>query len=447
MLTIYGSGSGGRGYCDGVSRRNFLKIGALGVGGLGMNLAGLNRADAASGSKTDHKAVINIFLGGGPPHQDMWEIKTEAPKEVRGPFQPISTSVPGIQIGECFPKIAQIMDRSVVLRAVVGCEGRHDSFQCMTGWRHSELRAMGGFPAMGSVLHKLHGPVDQSVPPYVGMATAGVWRNPGTPGFLGPSFAPFVPNGQGLADMKLNGITTDRLEDRKKLLASVDQLRRSVDASGQLEGIDSYEQQAFDVLTSSKLVDALDLSKEDPKLRARYGDGKPYKYQYDGAATNNELILMARRLVQVGVRCVTLTFGRWDSHGDNEGLVRHHGTRIDQAVHALVTDLEERGMLDNVTVIVWGEFGRTPRINKSAGRDHWTQVSCAYMAGGGMKGGQAIGSTNRLGESAKTRPVHMQEIFATLYKNLGIDTSATTIQDPTGRPRYLTTMSPIAEVA
>jgi hypothetical protein len=416
------------------------------VGAAGLNLADIYRAEAARKSKHGHKAVINIFLGGGPPHQDMWEIKTEAPKEIRGPFQPISTNVPGIQIGECFPKIAQIMDKSAVLRAVVGCEGRHDSFQCMTGWRHSELRSIDGHPALGSVLHKLQGPVDKSVPPYVGMATAGVWRDPGRPGFLGPTYAPFKPEGQGLADMKLNGVTLDQLDDRKQLLAGVDRLRREADASGQLEALDSYEQRAFDVLASSRLVDALDLSKEDTEIRERYGTGKPYKYQYDGAATNNELILMARRLVEIGVRCVTLTFGRWDSHGDNEGLVRHHGVRIDQAVAALVTDLEERGMLDDVTVIVWGEFGRTPRINKGAGRDHWTQVSCAYMAGGGMKTGQAIGSTNRLGEHAHTRPVHVQEIFATLYKNLGFDTSVTTIQDPAGRPQYLSTMDPIAEL-
>jgi hypothetical protein len=446
MLTIFGSRPGRSNYCDGVNRRGFLKIGALGVGALGLNLADLCRADAVAGSTTSHKAVINIFLGGGPPHQDMWEIKTEAPKEIRGPFQPIATNVPGIQIGECFPKIAQIMDKSIVLRAVVGCEERHDSFQCFTGWRHSDLRSIGGQPSLGSVLHKLQGPVDMSVPPHVGMATEGVWKNPGKPGFLGPTFAPFVPNGQGLADMKLNGITTDRLNDRKQLLVSVDRLRREVDASGRLEGLDSYAQQAFNVLTSSKLVDALDLSKEDTKLRERYGDGKPYKYQYDGAATNNELVLTARRLVEVGVRCVTLTFGRWDSHGDNEGLVRHHGTRIDQAVHALVTDLEERGMLNDVTVLVWGEFGRTPRINKSAGRDHWPQVSCAYMAGGGMRGGQAIGSTNRLGEHAQTRPVHVQEIFSTVYQNLGINTGNTTINDPAGRPQYLTTMDPITEV-
>lgn len=446
MLTVIGSRPRRGGYCDGVNRRGFLKIGALGVGAFGLNLADIYRAEAAGSAKPSRKAIINIFLGGGPPHQDMWEIKTEAPKEIRGPFQPIATNVSGIQIGECFPKIAQIMDKSIVLRAVVGCEERHHSFQCMTGWRHAELRSMGGHPALGSVLHRLLGPVDKSVPPYVGMKTDGVWRDPGEPGFLGPTFAPFIPDGHGLADMKLAGITTDRLGNRKQLLSSVDRLRRDVDAGGQLEGVDSYAQQAFDVLTSSKLVDALDLSKEDPKIRERYGDGKPYQFQYDGAATDNELILMARRLVEVGVRCVTLTYGRWDSHGDNEGLVRHHGVRIDQAVHALVTDLEERGMLDDVTVLVWGEFGRTPRINDNAGRDHWPQVSCAYMAGGGMKGGQAIGSTNRLGEHAQTRPVHFQEIFATLYKNLGIDPRTTTLEDPAGRPQYLTTMEPIAEV-
>ena len=447
MLTIFGPRHDRSGYCDGVSRRGFLKIGALGVGACGLNLADLYRVDAASGTKTNHKAIINIFLGGGPPHQDMWEIKTEAPQEIRGPFQPIATNVPGIQIGECFPKIAQIMDKSIVLRAVVGCEGRHHSFQCMTGWRHAELRSMGGHPALGSVLHKLQGPVHKSVPPYVGMATDGVWKDPGMPGFLGPTYAPFKPEGQGLADMKLNGVTTAQLDNRKQLLTSLDRLRRETDVSGRLEALDSYEQQAFDVLTSSRLVDALDISQEDPDIRARYGDGKPYEYQYDGASTNNELILAARRLVEVGVRCVSLTYGRWDSHGNNEGMVRHHGVRIDQAVAALVTDLEERGMLNDVTVLVWGEFGRTPRINKSAGRDHWPQVSCAYMAGGGMRGGQAIGSTNRLGEHAKTRPVHVQEVFATLYNNLGIDTRFTTIVDPAGRPQYLSMMDPIAEVS
>jgi uncharacterized protein (DUF1501 family) len=201
--------------------------------------------------------------------------------------------------------------------------------------------------------------------------------------------------------------------------------------------MDSFTQAAFGVLTSSKLAEALDLSKEDPAVRAAYGDGKPYQFQYDGAPTVNDHLLMARRLVEVGVRCVTLTLGRWDSHGQNFALVRDHGGKLDQAVTALVADLEQRGMLNDVTVVVWGEFGRTPRINPGAGRDHWPQVSCALLAGGGMRTGQAIGSTNRLGEVAKDRPVHMQEIIATIYHNLGIDPRTTTFNDPAGRPQYL----------
>jgi uncharacterized protein (DUF1501 family) len=185
------------------------------------------------------------------------------------------------------------------------------------------------------------------------------------------------------------------------------------------------------------LLDALDISREPEKVRARYGDGKPYKFQYDGAPTVNEQLLVARRLVEAGVRVVTLSYGRWDSHGKNFDLVRDHGSKLDQCLTALIDDLDVRGMLNDVTVVVWGEFGRTPRINKDAGRDHWPQVSCAFMAGGGMKTGQAIGSTNRLGEYAKDRPVTFNEVFATLYHNLGIDPATTTINDPTGRPTHL----------
>jgi uncharacterized protein (DUF1501 family) len=238
-------------------------------------------------------------------------------------------------------------------------------------------------------------------------------------------------------DLTLNGVTLDRLQDRKTLLTSLDGLKRSADATGMMEGMDSFTQAAFGVLTSSGLSNALDLSKEPAEVRERYGDGKPYKYQYDGAPTCNEHILLARRLIESGVRSVTLSFGRWDSHGANFDLVRDHGSKLDQAVSALVEDLDERGMLDDVTILVWGEFGRTPRINKNAGRDHWPQVSCALMAGGGMKTGQVIGSTNRLGEHAATRPVDVQEIIGTTYHNLGIDPMTTTLPDPTGRPQFL----------
>jgi hypothetical protein len=437
MLTIFGQSSR---YCDGVSRRSFLKIGALGVGAGGFLLSDLYRTEARAGASSGHKSVINVFLGGGPPHQDMWEIKTEAPAEVRGEFKPIPTRVTGLQIGEVFPKIAAMMDKFVAIRSVVGATGGHDALQCTSGWERKSLASVGGRPSIGAAVAKLKGPVDPSVPPFVGLAALtkhAPWSDEGKPGFLGPAFAAFKPDGPGLRNLTLNGITVERLSDRRRLLASFDTLRRDVDASGAMAGMDASTERALGVLTSSRLLEALDINREDPRVRERYGNGMPYQYQFDGAPTVNDQLLLARRLVEAGVRCVTLTYGRWDSHSKNFDLVRDHGSKLDQGLSALVEDLQQRGMLDDVTVIAWGEFGRTPRINKSAGRDHWPQVSCALLAGGGMRTGQAIGATNRLGEFAKERPVHFQEIIATLYHNLGIDPSLATIVDPTGRPQHL----------
>jgi len=450
MLTIHGDG---RPMCDGGTRRQFLTIGGLSFGAGGLSLAGLLRAEESTARTTGvpqrHKALINVFLAGGPPHQDMWAIKTTAPAEIRGEFSPIATNVPGIQICEVFSKLAQRMDKAAIIRSVVGCKDRHESYQCMSGWLPDDLRALGGRPSIGSALAKIQGPVDPAVPPFVGLAqkTSHVpWSNSGEAGFLGAAYSAFKPDGPGMDNMKLNSISMDRLKDRRRLLTSLDTMRRDIDTSGIMQGMDAFEQRALDVLTSSKLLDALDLSKEDPKIVARYGDGKPYKYQYDGAPTCNDHLLLARRLIEAGVRVVSLSYGRWDSHGANFDLVRDHGSKLDQCLSALIDDLSERGMLDDVTVIVWGEFGRTPKINNGGGRDHWAQVSCAYMAGGGMKVGQAIGATNRLGEYATQRPVHIQEIIATLYHNLGVDVSAATITDPTGRPQYLVEHQPIREL-
>ncbi|HEV3447123.1 MAG TPA: DUF1501 domain-containing protein, partial [Gemmataceae bacterium] len=262
----------------------------------------------------------------------------------------------------------------------------------------------------------------------------------------GPAYAPFKPDGPGMADLTLRGISRNQLADRRRLLNSFDALRHDLDASGAMEGMDANTARALGVLTSSKLLEALDLNREPEVVRRRYGDGRPYQYQYDGSPTVNDHLLLARRLVEAGVRCVSLSYGRWDSHGKNFDLVRDHGAKLDQGVSALVEDLAFRGMLNDVTVIVWGEFGRTPRINKNAGRDHWPQVSCALLAGGGMRTGQAIGATNRLGEYAKERPVHFQEIFATLYQNLGIHPATTTITDPSGRPEHLVERQVIREL-
>lgn len=453
MLTLYGKA--GR-YCDGLSRRSFLTIGGLSFGAGGLGLADLLRAESlgtpSSGQSVSglgHKAVINVFLAGGPPHQDMWEIKTDAPAEVRGEFRPIATNVPGIQICEVFPRLASLMDKSAIIRSVVGCKDRHESSQCLSGWISTEMRTLGGRPSLGSAISKLHGAVDPSVPPYVGLAapTKHVpWSDAGTPGFLGTSFAPFKPDGPGMENMKLHDLPLERLQDRRQLLSSLDNLRRDIDASGTMASMDAFSQRAFDVLTSSKLLDALDLTQEDPKVVERYGDGRPYQYQYDGAPTCNDHLLIARRLVEAGARCVSLSYGRWDSHGQNFDLVRDHGGKLDQCLSALIEDLDQRGILADVTVVVWGEFGRTPKINAQAGRDHWSKVSCAFLAGGGIRAGQAIGATNRLGEYATERPVDIQEIIATLYHNLGINTATTALVDPTGRPQYLVEASPVSEL-
>ena len=441
MLTLL-NGSGpkpgrGSGFCDGVSRRNFLKIGALGMGGL--SLPGLLAAESASGITRSHKAVIMIFLPGGPSHQDMFDLKAEAPSEIRGEFKPISTSVPGIQICEHLPRLAKAMDRLALIRSMSDCSGDHDAYQCLTGRQMRNLPP-GGWPSMGSVVSKLQGPVNRSMPPFVGLSPKMGemrWARSGDPGFLGPSHAPFQPNkGGGKEDMILNGVTLDRLADRRALLQGFDQFRRDIDSSRMMEGVDTFNQQAFGILTSSKLLEALDVEREDPKVRNTYGKGDP-RNRDDGGPKLMEHFLVARRLVEAGARCVTLAFSRWDHHGDNFGALRQDLPLLDQGVSALIEDLRQRGLEKDVSVLVWGEFGRTPTINKDAGRDHWPRVSCALLAGGGMKTGQVIGATDRLGGEATERPVMFGEVFATLYHNLGIDVNKTTVTDLSGRPMFL----------
>jgi hypothetical protein len=445
MLTIYGREHR---YCDRISRRSFLRIGGFTFGGIAsLSLADLMRAEAATGKRSRHKAVINIFLAGGPPHQDMWDLKMDAPSEIRGEFKPISTNVPGIQICEVFPRMAKIMDRFAVIRSIVGSDGSHDGFQCLSGWSRNDRGSAGGFPSIGAVVSSLEGPIDRGVPPFVGLSGPTQhreWSEPGDPGYLGPAFAPFCPNAArggepsgGAEEIRLKGISLERLQSRRELLQALDSCRRTLETSRPVQAQQAATEAAFDVLTSSKLADALDLSRESPKVRERYGTGQPFQFQYDGAPTVNEHLLIARRLVEAGCRCVSLSYGRWDSHGDNFGLVRDHGAKLDQCLTALVEDLEERGMLEDVTVIAWGEFGRTPQINKEAGRDHWPAVNCAALAGGGMKTGKVIGSTDSIGAYVDERPVHLQEVVATIYHNLGIDVESTLLPDRAGRPQHL----------
>ncbi|MBC7855222.1 MAG: DUF1501 domain-containing protein [Pirellulaceae bacterium] len=446
MLSIYGQPQR---LCSGLSRREMLTIGALGVGGLA--LPDLLKAEAKQGLGKSRKAVIMIYLCGAPPHQDMFDLKMDAPAEIRGEFQPIPTSVPGIQICEHLPRLAKIMDKLVPIRTMVGSpNGSHDSFICYTG-RSFERQPPGGWPSLGSTLSKLQGATTPGIPPFVGLSPrAGhpPYGSPGHPGYLGTAHSAFRPNGEGQADLTLGGITVDRLGDRKHLLSGFDRLRREVDSSGKLDGLDAFTQQALGILTASKLAEALDVSKENPKIRERYGQGHPQNYG-DGAPRNQEHFLIARRLVEAGARCVTLNFGRWDFHSQNFSEFKNtHGPQFDQGMAALVQDLHERGLDQDVSVVAWGEFGRTPVINKDAGRDHWPQVGCALLAGGGMKMGQVIGATDRLGGEPVSRPVHFGEVLATLYQRLGIDANKTTVRDLSGRPQYLVDQhQPLPELA
>ena len=333
MLTILG-------------RRSFLKIGGFGFSALN----GINLFAGSNANKSD-KSIIHIFLAGGPSHLDTWDIKTEAPREIRGEFSAIDTAVSGIKIGECFPRIALKMDKISIIRSIVGCLDAHEPYQCLTGFEKRNMESVGGRPCIGSILSKVYGQRDLSVPSSVVLNEKTKhlpWSEGGHGGFLGSAYNPFNPNGNGMDDLILNGITLDRLQDRKLLLKSLDKLNNN-----KMNSLDSFRSAAFGVLTSSKLADALDISKESADVRLKYGDGKPFNYQYDGATTDNSKLLIARRLIEAGVRSVTLSYGRWDSHGNNFDLIRDHGGKLDICLSALISDLEDRGLLEKTLILVW----------------------------------------------------------------------------------------------
>ena len=442
MLTLTGRRQLGKSFCDGISRRNFLQIGTL--GGAGLSLPGLLKADAAAGNGRSQKSVIMIYLVGGPPHQDMFDLKPDAPKEIAGPWKPIETNVPGMEICEAFPMLAKIADKLVTIRSIVGSQAGHDAIQVFNGHDPKKPKPNGGWPQFGSAVAKVAGASHAAAPPFVSLCypcTHGPYNEPGS-GFLGSSYSPFRPMGPTKADMILNGVTVERLGDRRALLKSVDGFRRDADASLTMRGIDTFTEQAMGLLTSSKLADALDLSKEDPQIVERYGTGDPTKFMDgNGAPRVPQSLLVARRLIEAGARVVTLNYSKWDWHGGSYNTIFNREAEdfpvFDKCVSALVEDLHDRGLDKDCTVVVWGEFGRTPIISKQVGRDHWPRVNCALMAGGGMRTGQVIGATDRLGGEAVSRPVTFSEVYSTLYHNLGIDTKATTISDLSGRPQYL----------
>ena len=303
---------------------------------------------------------------------------------------------------------------------------------------------VGGWPTPGAVASKLLGPLHPSVPPYVSLCytcTHGPYNEP-SPGFLGVPHSPFRPLGPGRADLVLNGITHDRLGDRALLRKSRDRFRREADTTGMMDGHDAFTRQALGVLTSSRLANALDISQESEATRARYGKGNT-KVMIDGngAPRVPQSFLSARRLIEAGARIVTVNYSKWDWHGASYGTIfnrqREDHPVLDKALTALMEDLEQRGLLEDTLVGVWGEFGRTPKINKGVGRDHWPRVSFALLGGGSSNHGQVIGATDRLAGEPVARPVKFSELFATLYNHLGLDVSTATGDDFQGRPHYL----------
>ena len=471
MFTLNG-GSGLR--CKGIQRRSFLKAGALGFGAL--TLADVLRGEAAAGIRSSNKALINIHLDGGPPQMDLIDPKPNAPSEIRGEFNSIRTKIPGLHLTELLPRLAAHADKYVFLRSLVGADEKHDAFQCQSGFKEKELVGVGGRPAMGCALNQLLDKSGDTAPGFVDLLQGRPFvRNSARPGFLGLTNGAYRPDISQMFPLALStgmqaelnkqsygrsdslalspGLTVDRLRNRVALQQSLDTLRRDLDASGSMAALDKFTQLSLGILTSGKFADAMDLSKEDPKVLDRYTP-RIVAPEWTGVIGDTmespkaaQKFLLARRLIEAGVRCVSLSIGDFDTHEANFPRIRYLGPLLDHALDTLVTDLDERGMLNDVMIIVWGEFGRSPRISANGGREHWPQVSMGIMAGGGLKTGQVIGSTDRYAAEAASRPVHYQDVFATLYRHLGIDARGTTIMDTTGRPHSLLDVGqPIAEL-
>ncbi|MCE9605681.1 MAG: DUF1501 domain-containing protein [Planctomycetia bacterium] len=455
MLTVWGSGQR---FCDGRSRRDFLRVGALG-GALSLSDLLRLRAQGTPAGTSSHKSVsrksvIMVCLNGGPSHIDMYDLKPEAPAELRGEFRPIQTNVPGFDISELMPLQARIADKLALVRSVQWpLDDGHHLHLVFSGFPKSAAR-----PSFGSIVSRVRSERDKRnpLPPYVSMAqfpTHPVLVGHEEPSYLGSAYRAFVPyeagamvagqinyTGPGAGAVKnlepTLGITRDRLANRSTLLQGLDKLRREIDAQGEMAGIDAFTVRALDMVGSRQVREAFDISREPPEVQAKYGGDVVCKNDPDRRRCwEGSKFLQARRLVEAGVPVVTLAVGVWDTHSDHFTYQRDNLPLLDRSLHALVTDLHERGLDKDVAVVVCGEMGRTPRINKTAGRDHWPSAGFALF-GGGLRMGQVVGATDARGERPKTRPYTPQNILATLYHFLGIDPTLTFL-DHAGRPRYV----------
>ncbi len=422
-------------YCDGLSRRSFLKVGTLSLGGLALPSLLQHKASAANaGRSTRDTAVILIWLDGGPTHMETYDPKPDAPAEYRGPLKPISTNVPGIQINELMPRHAAVMDQLAILRSV--CHNNGDHFAAahwmLTGYHGSTAERLDPmYPSAGSYTAKLRGPNQPGMPAYVAVPVASsVGLVPGynSGAYLGSAFNPFQTGGDPnqmnftVRNLTLPGaITVGQLDDRRNLLHSFDRMRRDLDRNGSAATMDRFQAEAYEMISGPRAREAFDLSKEDPRLRDRYG-----RHSW------GQSCLLARRLVEAGVTFVTVHMGGWDDHANIEQAMKSKLPITDAGVATLVEDLCDRGLYQKVAICVCGEFGRTPRVNPSAGRDHWGTMS-VLLGGGGLKGGVVVGSTTAKGEYPKDRPLMPEDFLATLYHVLGID-PRTSFIDNIGRP-------------
>ncbi len=416
MLRILGQGTT---LCDGITRREMLRVGGLALGGV--TLADVLRGRATAGASAGRgKSVIMIWLRGGISHIDSYDMKPKAPAEIRGEFQSISTNLPGVQICEYLPKHAQMLDKLAIVRGIKSIDlGDHTPHYILTGFPERGKR-----PVLGGVVSHLQ-PRSDGLPPYVSLMykPPGLYDNEG-PTYLGPAHRPFVPRAEGLANLSLvKSVSLDRLRDRGQLLREFDTLNREVDHRGAMQGLDAHTQRAMQMIASPAVREAFDVSREPPETHARYG-----KYC--------ENFLIARRVVEAGVPVVTLKVGDWDTHEKNFIDMRDQLPQLDQGFHALITDLHDRGLQDDVAVVMWGEFGRAPRISRGDGRDHWPEAGAAVIAGGGFQVGQVVGETDSHGGQSKGRPYTPSNVLATLYHHLGIDPAAT-ILDHNRRPMHV----------
>jgi hypothetical protein len=423
-------------FCDGISRRGLIKAGLGGL--IGLTLPELlqlrSEAAEASGSKQD-TAVIYLELAGGPTQHETYDPKPMAPAEYRGPLSTVSTRLPGIHFSEYMSQQAQVADRLAVIRSIHHDSGSHGTSSHMTQtgyYLRDRQNRENEMPSAGSIAARLRGPNQDGMPAFASLPSS---MRFGRAGWLGKGFNPFetgksanTTNFQVPNLTLLSGMTTDRLDDRRALLSGFDASRRIIDNRGAAEATDDFTRQAFEMVTGDSARSAFDISEESAATRERYGQNPI-----------GQDVLLARRLVERGVTFVTVrcsTLGSWDDHTGVADRMKAKGPGFDQAVAALVTDLYESGLAEQVMLVAMGEFGRTPRVNKSAGRDHWGQVMSVLMSGGNLRVGQVIGASDSTGAVPADSPYRPEHVLAMLYRHLGIDPQ-TTFQDNSGRPRYV----------